>query len=490
MADIRIKDLATTASSAASDDFMALDGVTNGTRKLSAAAPAFLTSVTTPSLTSPAGNNLTLGLGTGGTALTLASSTLAATFAGSITTSNGSLVLTGTPVIYFGAPSSNYLYYNGSTLATRLGGTDRMIINGTTGDVSLSSTTAGSAGAGALVVAGGISVGAGIDASSHFGGKLEITGEGSTNYGTSNPVLYLKRYTSPNGNFLLFQGRTAYSTYIGTIGTAAGIATTNDDLVIGVTGNAPTFAITASTGAATFAGAVTAGSTIKAGAGSGETLSAGSVDVAKDIGIASTQGIVQGGVRIVTFTSGAATFAGAVTAGGNLTVSGTGSNTLGGDLLVGSGAWPSTNFGRSESRMVIAGSAGGGVLGIGDTQAGVAANRGGTLYLFARGTNSTTDIAGASLVSKRANATSGNFSSSLELGVSTSATSNPVTQLTLTETAATFAGTVIAPAATASLAPLRIPHGTAPTSPTNGDMWTTTAGLFIRINGATVGPLS
>jgi len=59
-----------------------------------------------------------------------------------------------------------------------------------------------------------------------------------------------------------------------------------------------------------------------------------------------------------------------------------------------------------------------------------------------------------------------------------------------TTQAATFAGTVIAPAATASLAPLRIPHGTAPTSPTNGDMWTTTAGLYIRINGATVGPLS
>ena len=67
-----------------------------------------------------------------------------------------------------------------------------------------------------------------------------------------------------------------------------------------------------------------------------------------------------------------------------------------------------------------------------------------------------------------------------------------INQLTLAATtgAATFAGAVIAPAATASLAPLRIPHGTAPTSPTDGDMWTTTAGLFIRINGATVGPLS
>jgi hypothetical protein len=56
--------------------------------------------------------------------------------------------------------------------------------------------------------------------------------------------------------------------------------------------------------------------------------------------------------------------------------------------------------------------------------------------------------------------------------------------------AATFAGAVTIPAATTARAPMRIPHGTAPTSPVDGDMWTTTAGLFIRINGATVGPLS
>jgi hypothetical protein len=35
-------------------------------------------------------------------------------------------------------------------------------------------------------------------------------------------------------------------------------------------------------------------------------------------------------------------------------------------------------------------------------------------------------------------------------------------------------------------ASINIPHGTAPTSPTNGDCWTTTAGLFCRINGANV----
>lgn len=45
-------------------------------------------------------------------------------------------------------------------------------------------------------------------------------------------------------------------------------------------------------------------------------------------------------------------------------------------------------------------------------------------------------------------------------------------------------------AGTTSKASLRIPHGSAPTSPTNGDIWTTTAGLFVRINGVTVGPLS
>jgi hypothetical protein len=37
-------------------------------------------------------------------------------------------------------------------------------------------------------------------------------------------------------------------------------------------------------------------------------------------------------------------------------------------------------------------------------------------------------------------------------------------------------------------APINIPHGTAPTSPNNGDCWTTTGGLFCRINGSTVGP--
>jgi hypothetical protein len=36
---------------------------------------------------------------------------------------------------------------------------------------------------------------------------------------------------------------------------------------------------------------------------------------------------------------------------------------------------------------------------------------------------------------------------------------------------------------------LRLPHGATPSVLTNGDLWTTTSGLFVRVNGSTVGPL-
>lgn len=44
---------------------------------------------------------------------------------------------------------------------------------------------------------------------------------------------------------------------------------------------------------------------------------------------------------------------------------------------------------------------------------------------------------------------------------------------------------LIIPASTTSISSIRIPHGSAPTSPVNGDFWTTTSGVFARINGAT-----
>lgn len=61
---------------------------------------------------------------------------------------------------------------------------------------------------------------------------------------------------------------------------------------------------------------------------------------------------------------------------------------------------------------------------------------------------------------------------------------------TLDTSGLTVVKQVIAGATSTSQASFRAPHGTAPSSPVDGDIWTTTAGLFVRINGATVGPLS
>ena len=46
---------------------------------------------------------------------------------------------------------------------------------------------------------------------------------------------------------------------------------------------------------------------------------------------------------------------------------------------------------------------------------------------------------------------------------------------------------ITAPASTTARASLNLAHGVAPTSPVDGDIWTTSAGTFVRVNGATVG---
>jgi hypothetical protein len=45
-------------------------------------------------------------------------------------------------------------------------------------------------------------------------------------------------------------------------------------------------------------------------------------------------------------------------------------------------------------------------------------------------------------------------------------------------------------ASTATIAGVNLPQGTAPSSPVNGDLWTTSSGLYVRIAGTTIGPLS
>ncbi|EKN67507.1 phage tail protein [Schinkia azotoformans] len=48
-----------------------------------------------------------------------------------------------------------------------------------------------------------------------------------------------------------------------------------------------------------------------------------------------------------------------------------------------------------------------------------------------------------------------------------------------------FTGKVTFPAGVIGEASLNLPHGVAPSSPENGDLWTTTSGLFVRLNGTT-----
>ena len=51
-------------------------------------------------------------------------------------------------------------------------------------------------------------------------------------------------------------------------------------------------------------------------------------------------------------------------------------------------------------------------------------------------------------------------------------------------------GKLTTAAATTLATGFNIAPGVAPTSPNNGDMWTTSGGLFVQINGVTVGPLA
>lgn len=54
----------------------------------------------------------------------------------------------------------------------------------------------------------------------------------------------------------------------------------------------------------------------------------------------------------------------------------------------------------------------------------------------------------------------------------------------------TLSGQLVTLATAAGGSGLNLPQGTAPTSPANGDVWMTSAGMFYRANGVTVGPLT
>jgi hypothetical protein len=116
---------------------------------------AWTTTGVLTSLTSPASTNLTLGLGTGGTALTLADTTLAATFAGAVTAGDV-IKQTGNPSLSAAGATEAFVAHNTGYGAVLYG-------QGTTHDAALldrntnprlSVTTAGAAVTGTLSTTG------------------------------------------------------------------------------------------------------------------------------------------------------------------------------------------------------------------------------------------------------------------------------------------------------------------------------------------------
>ena len=61
--------------------------------------------------------------------------------------------------------------------------------------------------------------------------------------------------------------------------------------------------------------------------------------------------------------------------------------------------------------------------------------------------------------------------------------------LPLLTTGGTMTGRLVTAASTTSNAGFNCPQGAAPSSPINGDIWCTSLGLYVQINGGTVGPL-
>jgi hypothetical protein len=291
MADIRIKDLATTAASTASDDFVAVDGSANGTRKLNAYSPTFGGNLTVSGTgnSSIAGNLgigetspvvplhvKTTGTGTGdfdnaiatfrstaaGRTITLqfsdttnqayissksgalnfgvggATLGMSLSSAGNLTVSGRDLTLgSSESVIYFGTPSANYLYYNGSSLFLRVGSVDRITIPGGTGNVLIGTTTDGGQ---KLQVNGSVNV--------FGGGTLTVTNAANT----ANII----RSSDSSGN--------AVDTVFKATGTTYAVRTTD------TSGNLQTALTLDSSQNATFAGSVKAASQVyaeKSGAG-------------------------------------------------------------------------------------------------------------------------------------------------------------------------------------------------------------------------------
>ena len=234
---------------------------------------------------------------------------------------------------------------------------ERVVISAT-GTVSISSSTAGSSNAGALVVAGGLSAAG----ASYFGGAVtaggKITSAVSDATG-NNPLYATSGLTTGRGAFAItstgaglafgvesstpgmsLTGSAAYSSYFGTSNATAAYLITNSVIRLTIDG---------STGAATFAGAGYFGGLLNVSGSSGINIGAGFLSTGSTMkwSDADASGLVWsmsprlGDGAATNFAFYAASTlvqrwssTGNSTIGGNLTVSGTGTSTFAGAVTV------------------------------------------------------------------------------------------------------------------------------------------------------------
>lgn len=178
MADIRIKDLTTTASSSASDDFVAVDGTTNGTRKLNAYSPSFGGNATvggTLTVTGFAKTSTHTSLGGSGSVISFSANNNVDT--GLPAAWNGNY---GIGVQYLGSSSNAFFIGDGSAGSTYFytrtssTNTSRLSIDNSTGTVTIPATTDSTTkDTGCLVLEGGL----GVEKAVNVGGKGYFTDE-------------------------------------------------------------------------------------------------------------------------------------------------------------------------------------------------------------------------------------------------------------------------------------------------------------------------
>jgi hypothetical protein len=168
MADIRIKDLTTTASSTASDDFIAVDGTTNGTRKLNAFSPTFGGNATVT-------GTLTVNSSSSFAGLIQLNNNVAQYWLDSGATQRRTALVSSGNSTYFGPVDAGWgstgYFSAGTTMVLRTNGAsgtfNEAVSISTGGLVTIPSTSASTTtSTGALVVSGGVGVGGAINCGS------------------------------------------------------------------------------------------------------------------------------------------------------------------------------------------------------------------------------------------------------------------------------------------------------------------------------------